>query len=251
LADEFSQADQYRESIRELLRRESANYRIVKLARHQHVYTCGDRDSSVYLIESGQVKVLAPSHDGKECVIAVYAPGDFFGERSLCGQIFRSETVITMRNTTLRQVPSSHLLAVLRREPALGAFIQYLVARLVEKEEMITSLLTAKSEQRLAMTLLRLSRRLGKQGPCSTHIEHRFSQEELAEMVGTTRSRIGLFLKRFRSYGLIELTEKRHLIIRESKLREYLERMAFAQPMVLDIEQGVRPQPHPGWPSEA
>jgi CRP/FNR family cyclic AMP-dependent transcriptional regulator len=245
------QDDHYRTSIRELLRRESADYRVVKLARHQHVYMCGDRDSNVYLIESGQVKMVAPSPDGKECVIAVYAPGDFFGERSLCGQAVRSDTAMTMRNTTLRQVPSSHLLAVLQREAPLGAFVQYLVERIVEKEEMIASLLTAKSEQRLAMTLLRLSRRLGKQESCSTRIEHRFSQEELAEMVGTTRSRIGLFLKRFRSQGLIELNEKRHLLIRESKLEEYLERMAFAEQMGQGVARSFHPDSHQNWPSEA
>ncbi len=241
--DELANANQYRGLIRELLRRESANYRVIKLEKNRNVYMCGDHDATVYLIESGQIKLLAPSPEGKECMMAIYAPGDFFGERCLSGQTTRAETAVTMRDSALRQIPCNHLLALLRREPALGALVQYLVARIGEKEEMITSLLTVKSEQRLGMILLRLARRLGKQDSLRTRIEHRFSQEELAEMVGTTRSRIGLFLKRFREYGLIELSEKRHLIVREGKLSEYLERMASYDRMISEDEGELRRQP--------
>ncbi len=228
MTEQTAPPDEYRGSIRELLRRESFNYRVIKLAKHRHVYMCGDHDSTVYLIESGQVKLLAPSPDGKECMIAIYAPGDFFGERCLSGQMMRSETAITMKDTALRQIPRSHFLNILQREPALGALIQYLVDRIAEKEEIITSLLTVKSEQRLGMTLLRLAKRLGKHDPRSIRIDQRISQEELAEMVGTTRSRVGFFLKKFREYGLIEMSERRHIIIKASKLGEYLERLASA-----------------------
>ncbi len=242
VTEEIFQADQYRAYVRELLRRESANSRVLKLPKHQHVYTCGDRDSAIYLIESGRIKLLVSSADGKECVTAVYGPGDFFGERCLCGPSIRSETAVTMRDSALRQVPCTSLLTILRREPLLGAFVQCLVARIAEKEDAIMSLLSVKSEQRLAMTLLRLARRLGKQAPGSTCIDHRFSQEELAEMVGTTRSRIGLFLKRFREYGLIEISERRQLVIKEEKLGEYIQGIALARGSGPDCEQRMNPR---------
>lgn len=236
MTEQIAPAEQHRENIRDLLRRESANYRVIKLARHRHVYMSGDHDSTVYLIESGQVKLLAPSPDGRECVIAIYASGDFFGERCLSGQTIRSETAVTMRDTALRQIPARHFQNILRREPPLGALIQYLVERVAEKEDIITSLLTVKSEQRLAMTLLRLANRIGKHDPRCTRLDQRFSQEELAEMVGTTRSRVGFFLKRFREWGFIELSEKRHIIINRTLLREYLERTAVSDESRLESE---------------
>jgi CRP/FNR family cyclic AMP-dependent transcriptional regulator len=95
--------------------------------------------------------------------------------------------------------------------------------------------LTANSEQRLATTLLHLARRLGKNDPRSVRIEQKISHEELAEMVGTTRPRIGIFLKRFRELGLIEISSERHFIVRERKLREYLERIALDSDGSLEI----------------
>ncbi len=224
-----SQVDQNKQQIKDLLQREAVDWRLVKIPRHSHVFTCGDRDSMVYLIESGQIKLLSPSPEGKECLIAIYTSGDIFGELCLCGQTMRLCTAVAMKDSVLRQIPCSSLTAVLRRQSAAGALVQYLVARLAEQEQVISSLLTVNSEQRLGLTLLRLAKRLGKQDPRSVRIDQKISQEELAEMVGTTRTRIGVFLKKFRAHGLIELSAERHLIIKEASLREYLNHMAFAE----------------------
>ena len=231
-----SQAEQYKYQIRNLLQQETLSYRLIKVARHDHVFTCGDEALMVYLIDNGQVKLLSPSPEGKECLVAIYTRGDIFGELCLCGQNTRQCTAIAMKDTVLKQIPCSSIAAVLRRQPDLGALVQYLVARVAEQEQIISSLLTVNSERRLALTLLRLAKQLGKHDPRSICIDQKISQEELAAMVGTTRTRIGMFLKKFREYGLIDLTAERHFIIKESRLKEYLESMTFVEG---SPEQGV------------
>ena len=229
MIDYTSQAEQYKRQIRDMLQREAVSYRLIKVPKHGHVFTCGDQDPMVYVIESGQIKLLSPSPEGKECLIAIYTAGDMFGELCLCGQPVRLYTAVAMKDSTLKQIPCGSLTAVLRREPPIGGLVQYLVARIAEQEQVISSLLTVNSERRLALTLLRLAKQLGKQHPRSVCIDQKISQEELAEMVGTTRTRIGIFLKKFRACGLIELSQERHLIVKEESVNQYLERVALAE----------------------
>jgi CRP-like cAMP-binding protein len=238
--EQTHQVEQFKLQIKELFRKESLNCRVVKIAKHGHVYTCGNHDPMVYFIESGQIKVLLLSAEGKECLLAIHTTGDIFGELSLCGQNARLDTAVAMQDVILKQIPCRSFINTLKREEMLEGLVQYLAVRVGEQQEVITSLLTANSEQRLAMTLLRLARRLGKNDPLSGRIAQKISHEELAEMVGTTRPRIGIFLKRFRELGLVELSRERHFIIKEMKLREYLARMAFAEDKSLEVS--YRPQ---------
>ena len=139
-----------------------------------------------------------------------------------------------MQDAVLKQIPSRLFLNILKRESMLEGLTQYLAARVAEQQEVISSLLTANAEKRLATTLLRLGRRIGRSDPRSILIEQRISHEELAEMVGTSRPRIGIFLKRFRQLGLVELSRERHLVLKEKRLVEYLARLSIVQEIGLD-----------------
>ena len=222
-------AEQFKIQIRELLRRDTLHGRIAKVARHDYIYRCGDYDEDVYLVLSGLVKVLILTAEGRECLVDIYPAGEIFGELSLCGHIVRLENAVAMQDSTVKVISSRAFLSMLRHESLLSGLVQYLANRMEEQQRIITSLLTANCEQRLAMTLLRLARRLGQKDPQSMRITHRMSHLELAKMVGTTRTRIGLILKRFRELGLVVVTGEQHLIVSESKMSEYLEWLASGE----------------------
>jgi len=112
-------ADPFKEQLRESLQRETLNSRSVKIARHANVYTCGDQDEIVYFIESGRIKLLMLSPEGKECLVAIHSAGDIFGELCLCGLGERLETATAMEATVLKQIPSAQLLARLSRARCL------------------------------------------------------------------------------------------------------------------------------------
>jgi CRP-like cAMP-binding protein len=99
------QADRFKQQLRESLQHETLNSRAVKIARHANVYTCGDHDEMVYFIESGQIKLLMLSSEGKECLLAIHSAGDIFGELCLSGSGARLETATAMEDTILKQIP--------------------------------------------------------------------------------------------------------------------------------------------------
>jgi CRP-like cAMP-binding protein len=193
-----SEMDKFKQQLRDSLSRENCHSRIIKMSKHENVYICGDRDEMVYFIESGHIKLLMLSPEGKECLLAIYTSGDIFGEMCLSVPEGRMETATAM------------------------GFVQYLVTRIAEQQEAITQLVTINSERRLGKVLLQLARKLGKKDPRSLRIEHKISHEELSEMVGTTRPRISEFMRRFLEMGLIEISMEHFLIIKEQKLMEYL-----------------------------
>jgi CRP-like cAMP-binding protein len=166
------------------------------------------------------------SPDGKECLIAIHTAGDVFGELCLSGLGPRAETAVAMEETDLKLIPCSRFFVRLRRDSLLEGFTRYLAVRIADQQQVIANLVTVDSEQRLGKTLLHLARRLGKKDPRSIRIEHKISHEELSEMVGTTRPRISMFMQRFRKLGLIELSDKRYLIIKEEALTAYLDQVA-------------------------
>ena len=222
------QADRFKQQLRESLQHETLNSRALKIARHANVYTCGDQDEMVYFIESGQIKLLMLSPEGKECLLAIHSAGDIFGELCLSGSGARLETATTMKATILKQIPSSQFLARLSRDSLLEGFVRYLAVRIADQQQVIANLVTVDSEQRLGKTLLQLARTLGKKDQQNTRIELKISHDELSEMVGTTRPRISLFMQRFRNLGLIETNLDRFLVINEKKLTDYLARIAIA-----------------------
>jgi CRP-like cAMP-binding protein len=220
------QAEQFKQQLRDSLQRETLNSRAVKIAKRANVYTCGDQDEMVYFIESGQIKLLMLSSDGKECLLAIHGAGDIFGELCLSGLGARHETATAMKETVLKQIPCSQFFARLGRDSLFGGFVKYLAVRVADQQQVIANLVTVDSEQRLGKTLLQLARTLGKKDPRSIRIELKISHEELSEMVGTTRPRISMFMQRFRNLGLIETNMDHFLIIKENKLTAYLDQIA-------------------------
>ncbi len=220
------QADLFKQQLRVSLQRETANARAVKVARHANIYTCGDRDEMVYFVESGQIKLLMLSSDGKECLLAIHSEGDIFGELCLSGLGARLETATAMQATVLKQIPCSQFFTRLSRDSLYEGFVRYLAVRIADQQQIIANLVTVDSEQRLGQTLLQLARTMGKKDPRSIRIEFKITHEELSEMVGTTRPRISLFMQRFHNLGLIETNKKRFFVIKERKLTDYLAQIA-------------------------
>jgi CRP/FNR family transcriptional regulator, cyclic AMP receptor protein len=216
------QADLFKQQMGESLRQETLNSRPVTIARHSNVYTCGDNDELVYYIESGQIKLLMLSPEGRECLLAVHTAGDIFGELCLSGLGARLETATAMEETYLKQIPCSKFFARLGRDALFEGFVRYLAVRIADQQQVIADLVTVDSEQRLGKTLLRLARTMGKKDPRSIRLEPKISHEELSEMVGTTRPRISVFMQRFKNLGLIEINENNFLVIKEKKLSDYL-----------------------------
>ena len=226
MIQETPQSDRFKLQMRDSLQRETLNSRAITVAKDDHVYSCGDNDELVYFIESGQVKLLMLSPDGRECLLAIHTAGDMFGELCLSGLGARLETATAMEETNLKQIPCSKFFARLGRDSLFPGFVQYLAVRIADQQQVIANLVTVDSEQRLGKTLLSLARTLGKKDPRSIRIELKISHEELSEMVGTTRPRISVFMQRFRNLGLIETNANHFLVIKEKKLTAYLAQIA-------------------------
>ena len=226
MIDNSAETDRFKQEMRNSLEREGRNSSEIKVAKHDNVYAVGSDLESVYFINSGKIKLIMLSPEGRECTLAIHSSGDIFGELCLSGLKGRLETATAMEDTCVKQVPSARFLERLARDSLLEGFVKYLAVRVADQQEVIANLVTVDSEQRLGKTLLHLARNLGKKDPRSIRIELRISHEELASMVGTTRSRISVFMQRFRNLNLIELTEEHHLIIKEHKLTHYLASIA-------------------------
>ena len=220
------QADEFKRQLRDSLQRETLNTRSIKVARHTSVYNSGDQDEMVYFVESGQVKLLMLSSEGKECLLAIHGGGDIFGELCLSGLGSRQETATAMKATTLKLIPCAQFFDRLKRDSLFEGFVRYLAVRIADQQQVIANLVTVDSEQRLGQTLLQLARTMGKKDPRSIRIELKITHEELSEMVGTTRPRISLFMQRFHHLGLIETNKDHFFVIKEKKLAEYLAQIA-------------------------
>jgi len=167
------------------------------------IFSQGDASDSVLYIQEGSVKLSVQSHGGKEAVVAMLGPGDFFGERALAGHPVRLEAATAMSATTVLSIPKRQMIRLLHDQHALSdRFISYMLARNIRIEEDLVDQLFNSSEKRLARALLLLAR-YGK--PDQTHrVLPRIPQETLAEMVGTTRSRVNFFMNKFKKLGFIE-----------------------------------------------
>jgi CRP/FNR family transcriptional regulator, cyclic AMP receptor protein len=220
------QADEFKRQLRDSLQRETFNTRAVRMPRHASVYNNGDQDESVYFIESGQIKLVMVSSEGKECLLAIHSSGDIFGELCLSGLGVRQESATAMKVSSLKLIPCSRFFERLKRDSLSEGFVRYLAVRIADQQQVIANLVTVDSEQRLGQTLLQLARTMGKKDPRSIRIELKITHEELSAMVGTTRPRISLFMQRFHHLGLIETNEERFLVIKEKKLSDYLAQIA-------------------------
>ena len=171
--------------------------------KDQIVYAQGDPADSVFYIQSGKAKKIVVSEQGKEAVVALLGTGDFFGEGCLRGETLRLATVSAMTECVIMRIPKANIVRVIHEEPAFAElFISHLLDRNSRVEEDLVDQLFNSSEKRLARTLLLLAN-FGKEGEPEP-ILAKISQETLAEMIGTTRSRVSAFMNKFRQLGLID-----------------------------------------------
>ena len=172
------------------------------VAKKQGIFTQGDAADAVFYIQKGQVRLTVVSKIGKEATIGILDAGNFFGEGALAGQSVRMGSATAMSECQLLRIDKKAMMSALHREHAFSdLFVSYLLSRNIRYEEDLVDQLFNSSEKRLARVLLMLAH-FGKEGVPETVVP-KISQETLAEMVGTTRSRVSFFMNRFRKLGFI------------------------------------------------
>jgi CRP/FNR family cyclic AMP-dependent transcriptional regulator len=177
--------------------------KIEAFPKRQTMFTQGDSADAVYYITEGKVKLTVVSQIGKEATIGILNKGDFVGEGCLTGQPFRLCSASAMTDCSVMKIDKKSMIEVLHREHAFSdMFVAFLLTRNIRYEEDLVDQLFNSSEKRLARVLLLLAH-FGKDGKQETVIP-KMSQESLAEMVGTTRSRVSFFMNRFRKLGFID-----------------------------------------------
>jgi CRP-like cAMP-binding protein len=170
---------------------------------HQILFVQGDAASAVFYILKGLVKLTVISPQGKEAVVGILESGDFFGEACLAGQLESMATATSLGSSTIVRIDRATMTRVLHKEPAFSElFMSHLLTRNLRTQEDLVDQLFNPAEKRLARMLLLLAH-FGKEGSPESVIP-KISQETLAEMVGTTRSRVSFFLNRFKKLGFIE-----------------------------------------------
>jgi CRP/FNR family cyclic AMP-dependent transcriptional regulator len=181
--------------------------KVTEYRRGESIYAQGDLAQSVMYVQKGGVKLSVVNGSGKEAVVAMFGPTDFFGEGCMAGQTIRMGTAKAITPTTLLLIEKNELLRVLHAQHELSDhFIRYMLAHNIRVEEDLIDQLFNSSEKRLARTLLLLAR-YGKQERPDRTLP-KVSQETLAEMIGTTRSRVNFFMNKFRKLGFIEYNGK-------------------------------------------
>jgi CRP/FNR family cyclic AMP-dependent transcriptional regulator len=199
-----------------LLGKISEGKHVISVPKGEAIFSQGDRADAIYFVQSGRVKVSVVSSAGKEAVLEMLGPHGLFGEGSLVGQPLRLGTATALEPVTLFQVEKRAMLRALREQVDLsGKFMSFLLTRKVALEEDLCDQLFNDSEKRLARVLLKLVRLHVSDGLADLPMPT-VSHETLAEMVGTTRSRITHFMNKFRNMGLIEY--KGHLTVRTDLL---------------------------------
>src|SRR5450755_1192949 len=177
--------------------------KIEAFSKKQTIFSQGDSSDAVFYIKEGKVKLTVVSQIGKEATIGILNKGDFFGEGCLTGQPLRLCSATAMTDCSVMKIDKKSMIEVLHREQAFSdVFVAYLLARNIRYEEDLVDQPFNSSEKRLARILLLLAH-FGKEGVHETPIPN-FSQETLAEMIGTTRSRVSFFMNRFRKLGFID-----------------------------------------------
>ena len=180
--------------------------KVVAFPKKQTIYAQGDASDSVFYIQEGQVRFTVVSKAGKEATLGILSEGEFFGEGGLAGQPLRMGSATAMTDCELLQIDKKEMMLVLHREHKFSdLFVAYLLARNIRYEEDLVDQLFNSSEKRLARILLLLAH-FGKEGVHETVIP-KISQETLAEMIGTTRSRVSFFMNRFRKLGFVDYGE--------------------------------------------
>ena len=198
---------------------------IIQYGRDEVIFTQGDASEHVLYVQSGGVKLSVLSKTGKEAVVAMLGPGDFFGEGCLAGQALRMGSATAITPSAILRVEKAQMVRLLQRQHKMSdRFIAHMLTRNIRIEEDLIDQLFNSSEKRLARLLVLLAN-FGKEeeGPQSIHLQ--ISQESLAEMIGTTRSRVSYFMNRFRRMGFISYNGhiEVHSSLRHAVLNEKLE----------------------------
>jgi CRP/FNR family transcriptional regulator, cyclic AMP receptor protein len=195
--------------------------RVVAFPKKQAVFTQGDAAEAIFYVQEGKVRLTVVSESGKEATLGILSEGQFFGEGSLAGQAIRMGSATAMTDCELLEIDKKAMMLALHREHTFSdMFVAYLLARNIRYEEDLVDQLFNSSEKRLARALLLLAH-FGKEGVPETAIA-RISQETLAEMIGTTRSRVSFFMNRFRKLGFIDYDAGSALKVHSSLLNVVL-----------------------------
>ena len=188
---------------REFLATIGEGRKVVLFPKKQTIFAQGDAADAVFYIQEGSVRLTVVSKTGKEATLGILNEGEFFGEGGLAGQPLRMGSATAMTDCELLRIDKKAMMLALHREHTFSdLFVAYLLARNVRYEEDLVDQLFNSSEKRLARILLLLAR-FGKEGVPETVIA-KISQETLAEMIGTTRSRVSFFMNRFRKLGFVD-----------------------------------------------
>src|SRR5579863_1192531 len=176
---------------------------VVAYGENAVIFSQGDPADTIFYIQKGKVKLTVLSKQGKEAVVAILGAGDFFGEGCLAGQCIRMATAVAMSECSIMRLEKAAVVRALHDQPSFSeVFVAHLLSRNIRIEEDLVDQLFNSSEKRLARVLLLLAN-FGKEGTPQTVIP-KMSQETLAEIIGTTRSRVSFFMNRFRKLGFIE-----------------------------------------------
>ena len=195
--------------------------RVVSFAQKQTIFQQGDPSDAVFYLQKGKLQLTVMSKTGKEAVIGLLKEGDFLGESCLTGEPTRLCSAIALTDCSLMRIDKKIMMQVLHQEVALSdIFVAYLLARNIQYEANLVDQLFNSSEKRLARILLMLAH-FGKEGEPETVIP-KISQETLAEMVGTTRSRVNFFMNKFRKLGFINYDSDSKLQVHSSLLNVVL-----------------------------
>jgi CRP/FNR family cyclic AMP-dependent transcriptional regulator len=219
------------------------------------IFAQGDVSDGVFFIQSGKVQLSVVSEAGKEATLGILGEGDFFGEGGLAGQLLRMSSATAMGDCVLLHIEKKAMMLAMSREPKLSAlFLKYLLKRNIRYQDDLVDQLFNSSEKRLARVLL-LMAHFGKEGVSEMSVP-RLSQETLAEMVGTTRSRVSFFMNRFRKLGFINYDVGDNLHVHSSLLNVVLHddnggsELPETKGTISSSSKGPEPPVEPGEPED-
>jgi CRP/FNR family cyclic AMP-dependent transcriptional regulator len=227
---------------------------IVSFQKKSSIFIQGDPADGLFFVKSGKVRLSVVSEAGKEAMLGILSKGDLFGEGGLAGQSVRVSTAIAMTDCILLHVEQKTMMRTLSLELKLSAvFVKYLLKRNIRYQDDLVDQLFNSSEKRLARVLL-LRAQFGKKGVSEMSVP-RLTQETMAEMIGTTRSRVSFFMNRFRKFGFINYDIGNNLIVRSSLLNVVLNDDGKSRTSVVKNAGGLRgknsePPAQPGEPPD-
>jgi CRP-like cAMP-binding protein len=228
---------------------------MLSFQKKDKIFVQGDSKDGLFLVQTGKVRLSVVSENGKEATLGIMGDGDFFGEGGLAGQPHRMSSATALTDCRLLHIEPNAMMRTMSLQPKLSAlFVNYLLKRNIRYQDDLVDQLFNSSEKRLARVLL-LMAQFGKEGVSEMSVP-RLSQETLAEMVGTTRSRVSYFMNRFRDLGYIQYNVGDSLRVRSSLLNVVLHDddgvspIAGAENPTTRGERGAEPPRRPGEPAD-